>query len=141
MNENENQEQQTTQTEQTGMSRSFSENPSMELLNNRRIDQLVAKKEQERQAIANSINTAKMNGIAEGIDTGRQEGFRAGREYIPQSGSGLGDIDVEAIKTLKNRLKKLILESTKEFQEFLKTNKMLVLKLLSKNLMKQKLTS
>lgn len=122
MNENENQEQQTTQTEQTGMSRSFSENPSMELLNNRRIDQLVAKKEQERQAIANSINTAKMNGIAEGIDTGRQEGFlngrnvglanglesglaegfRAGREYIPQSGSGLGDIDVEAIKTLKN---------------------------------------
>ena len=122
MNENENKEQQTTQTEQTGMSRSFSENPSMELLNNRRIDQLVAKKEQERQAIANSINTAKMNGIAEGIDTGGQEGFlngrnvglagglesglaegfRAGREYIPQSGSGLGDIDVEAIKTLKN---------------------------------------
>ena len=79
MNENENQEQQTTQTEQTGMSRSFSENPSMELLNNRRIDQLVAKKEQERQAIANSINTAKMNGIAEGIDTGRQEGFLNGR--------------------------------------------------------------
>ena len=100
MNENVQPEQsQQPSGEGVGMSKQFSENPSMELLNNRRIDQIVAKREAERNAVAEGMANAENKGIEQGIVRGRDEGFIAGhnvgleggfergRQY---SGSGLG---------------------------------------------------
>ena len=56
-------QQQQQAGEQIGMSKSFSENSSMELLNNRRIDQIVAKRESERNAIAEGMANAENRGI------------------------------------------------------------------------------
>lgn len=68
--------------EGVGMARAFEENPALEILKNRRIDQLVAKKEQERAQIAQSMKNAEDRGVAtgkqEGYDIGTRKGYDAG---------------------------------------------------------------
>ena len=65
-----------------GMAREFAENPSMEILKERRIDQLVAKKESERIAIAQGMKQAEERGRQEGeaigYSNGEKEGFMNG---------------------------------------------------------------
>lgn len=72
--------------EQTGMSKPFAENSSMELLNNRRIDQIVARKEAERNAIAEGMAGAENRGIQVGVNRGREEGFLAGHNVGLEGG-------------------------------------------------------
>ena len=72
--------------EQTGMSKSFSENSSIELLNNRRIDQIVAKRESERNAIAEGMANAENRGMETGKQVGKEEGFMAGHNYGLEDG-------------------------------------------------------
>lgn len=65
-----------------GMSKSFSENPSMEMLNNRRIDQIVSAREQERaravQAVQDAETKGKTEGHQAGLLTGRDQGLEVG---------------------------------------------------------------
>lgn len=66
------------QPEGAGMAREFAENPSMEILRERRIDQIVAKKEAERAQIAQAMNNAENQGLQEGARRGFQEGSKVG---------------------------------------------------------------
>lgn len=71
--------------EAVGMSRTFPENSSLEVLNNRRIDQIVAKREADRMKEAKAIKFAQEDGIAagrvEGVDAGRREGYDLGTSH------------------------------------------------------------
>lgn len=89
MNENEQATQQQS-GEQVGMSKPFSENPSMELLNNRRIDQIVARKEAERNAVAEGMANAENRGMQTGVNRGREEGFLAGHNVGLEGGFSRG---------------------------------------------------
>lgn len=107
MPEDKVQQQATPQPQQggegVGMSRTFPENSSLEVLNNRRIDQIVAKRESDRMKEAQAIKFAQEDGVtagrAEGVDTGRKEGYDLGTSHgleygykkgINSSDSGLG---------------------------------------------------
>lgn len=61
-----------------GMSKSFSENPSMEMLNNRRIDQIVSAREQERARTVQAVQDAQAQGHNAGLLTGRDQGLEVG---------------------------------------------------------------
>lgn len=101
--------QQTQQNQQTqqqpqqggeavGMSRTFPENSSLEVLNNRRIDQIVAKREADRMKEAQAIKFAQQDGIStgmnQGIDVGRREGYDLGTYHGLEFGynKGLGQM-------------------------------------------------
>lgn len=71
------QEQQIQGPEGPGMAKTFTENPSMEILRERRIDQMVAKKEAERAKIAQGMQNAE----ARGINSGRKEGYKIGAQH------------------------------------------------------------
>lgn len=67
--------------EAVGMSRTFPENSSLEVLNNRRIDQIVAKREADRMKEAQAIKFAQQDGIAAGQREGYDLGTSHGLEY------------------------------------------------------------
>ena len=79
-------QQQTKGPEGPGMAKTFSENPSMEILRERRIDQIVAKKEAERAQIAQGMQNAE----ARGINSGRQEGYQVGAQHGFDAGHQTG---------------------------------------------------
>ena len=84
------QQQQTQGPEGPGMAKTFSENPSMEILRERRIDQMVAKKEAERAQIAQGMQNAEVRGmnagLQNGIAAGRKEGFDVGHRTGLEAG-------------------------------------------------------
>lgn len=103
MPEDQVQAQQAQQPEGAGMAREFAENPSMEILRARRIDQIVAKKEAERAQIAQAMSNAEQSGVQKGFTegskqgffdghtTGLENGFRRGYDVASQEASaGLG---------------------------------------------------
>lgn len=83
--------------EAVGMSRTFPENSSLEVLNNRRIDQIIAKREADRMKEAQAIKFAQEDGIAagrvEGVDVGRREGYYLGTSHGLEYGykKGIGE--------------------------------------------------
>lgn len=83
--------------EAVGMSRTFPENSSLEVLNNRRIDQIVAKREADRMKEAQAIKFAQEDGInagrVEGVDVGRREGYDLGSSHGLEYGykKGIGE--------------------------------------------------
>ena len=91
-------QQQPQSGEAVGMSRTFPENSSLEVLNNRRIDQIVAKREADRMKEAQAIKFAQEDGIAagrvEGVDVGRREGYDLGSSHGLEYGykKGIGEL-------------------------------------------------
>lgn len=75
------QQQQPQGGEAVGMSRTFPENSSLEVLNNRRIDQIVAKREADRMKEAQAIKLAQQDGISAGQREGYDLGTSHGLEY------------------------------------------------------------
>lgn len=78
-------QQQTQQSQQggetVGMSRTFPENSSLEVLNNRRIDQIIAKREADRTKEAQAIKLAQQDGVSAGQREGYDLGTSHGLEY------------------------------------------------------------
>ena len=68
-------QQQPQSGEAVGMSRTFPENSSLEVLNNRRIDQIIAKRE------AQAIKLAQQDGVSAGQREGYDLGTSHGLEY------------------------------------------------------------
>jgi len=94
MPENQAPQQMPQGPEGLGMAKEFAENPSMEILRSRRIDQIVSQKEAERAAIAQGMKSAEerglQNGQAQGYEVGAQEGFNAGHNTGLEAGFGQG---------------------------------------------------
>lgn len=67
--------------EAVGMSRTFPENSSLEVLNSRRIDQIVAKREADRMKEAQAIKLAQQDGVSAGQREGYDLGTSHGLEY------------------------------------------------------------
>ena len=88
------QQSQSQGPEGLGMAKEFAENPSMEILRGRRIDQIVAKKEAERAAIAEGMAKAENRGLQQGTmqgyQQGAEQGFVQGHNTGLESGFGQG---------------------------------------------------
>ena len=73
-------------SEGVGMAKSYPENPALEQLNKRRIDELVEARMMEMEKIKAAVNGAREQGMAEGTAIGVDTGMKRGIE----SGMGMG---------------------------------------------------